>query len=134
MKASEEQTFMKDLANDAVTFAESEFDIVLDFSRDSVLQVDDVIKKLRNHFRSDIAQEKVVYTLSNILGAYCGECFTKQYGGAWLIEDDGEKNMIYLKKDDFTFPFPGVVYLNLTEKECLSINDYYQEAAQKLEG
>lgn len=132
MNQNDAQVLMKNLANDAVNFAESEFGTKLNFSDDSIAHIDEIIAELRNNFQSDIAQEKVIYTLSNIFGAYCGECFIKKHGGTWLIEDDGEKNLIYLQKDDATFPFPGVVYLNLVDNANLSISDYYNEASLKL--
>lgn len=132
MDEKESQALMKDLANDAVTFADSEFGVELNFSADSIPSVYQLIVKLREQFQSDLADEKTIYTLSNILGAYCGECFIKQYGGSWLIEDDGEKNMIYLQKGALTFPFPGVVYFNMVDADSLPIDEYYREAAQQL--
>ena len=132
MEESDAQELMKNLSNDAVIFAKSEFGTVLDYSPQSMIKIEHLIIELRENFQSDIAQEKVLYTLSNILGAYCGECFIRQHGGSWLIEDDGEKNMVYLQAGEFTFPFPGVVYLNLVDRDSLSINDYYREASVKL--
>lgn len=132
MNEKDSQALMKNLANDAVTFADSEFSVALDFSVDSILSIYQLIIKLREQFQSDLADEKTIYTLSNILGAYCGECFIKQHGGSWLIEDDGEKNMVYLQKGSFTFPFPGVVYFNMIDANSLPIHEYYREAVQQV--
>ncbi|RUO45069.1 hypothetical protein [Idiomarina aquatica] len=122
---------MKCLSEDAVNFVESEFGLKLDFSVDSIQFIDNVISQLKLKFAEQLSDDKLVFTLSNMLGAYCGEVFKQHIGGAWLVVEESEgQHQCFVEHGGKTFPFAGIVYINLTSERNKSVSEYFALAAE----
>ncbi|PYE32767.1 hypothetical protein DFP83_10574 [Idiomarina fontislapidosi] len=132
MQNKQYEEMMKALSQDAVKFARVEFERELDFSIESLPVIDAIVDSVKQKFASQLTDDKVVFTLSNMLGAYCGEVYIQHIGGNWLIEEaDTDKNLVYVQDGDKTFPFPGIVYLNLVSDDKKSISEYFSLAVDK---
>ena len=122
---------MKRLSEDAVNFVESEFDLKLDFSIDSIKVIDNVISQLKLKFASQLSEDALIFTLSNMLGAYCGEVFKQHIGGDWLVIEESEgQHQCFVEHGEKTFPFAGIVYINLTSEKTKSVSEYFTLAAE----
>ncbi|TDP40342.1 hypothetical protein DEU29_102243 [Idiomarina aquatica] len=131
MSNTQYSEMMKNLSQDAVNFVNSEFGQELDFSIGSIKMIDEVISQLKLNFIEQLTDDKVIFTLSNMLGAYCGEVFKQQFGGTWLVtEEQKGQHQCFIEYQGKTFPFAGVVYLNLTSENSKSVSDYFSLAAE----
>lgn len=115
---------MQASANDAVLFAK-EYGIELDHSVASLVQVQEILTELRQKPLDD----KELFTLSYIFGAYMGEIFIAQHGGTWLHqeEDGDEPPQTFVINSPYSYAFPGVIYQTLTLQTKYSLIDYFAQ-------
>jgi len=83
MQDLELESLMQETANDAVKTAKEEFDIVLDFTIENVSLVDTTIERFVQNYPSQALDDKAVFTICNMYGAYLGETFRRLAGGKW---------------------------------------------------
>ena len=107
-------------AADAVDFARSNFDVHLDYSDESVQQVESIAGKLHaanpKGFLSKIFRkgptDENIEIICKMLGGYIGEIYRRSKGGEWAINE--EFHAIGLLVDEtWIFP-PAKVYKRLT--------------------
>ncbi|MEE2000145.1 hypothetical protein QWY20_01660 [Alkalimonas sp. MEB108] len=116
-------------ANDAVNYASEEFQLELDFSRESLLQLDSLVSALHQRQKKQAHAHDLLFTLCTILGAYTGEVFRRELGGEWFhdksTQDAPYLCLTYLDKE---FPFASVVYHKIMQDDSISIAGYVEQA------
>ena len=129
MQPAQLNELMEQSAEDAVVTARQQANINLDYSEDSLDLVDRAIAEILRQFPEESQEDKAVFTICNIFGAYLGEVFKKHNGGAWEYNDsDANAPSIYLRVKDHTFAFAGICYEKLVKNQNVSVAKYYQEA------
>lgn len=129
MQQQELEVLMKDSAANAVETAQSEFSVTLDYTRDSVKLVDDVILMFVEKFQDRALEDTAVFTICNIYGAYLGEVFKKQVGGAWRYDDSNpDAPYVLLDVGDNSYAFAGICYERLVNDSQISVYNYFEQA------
>lgn len=129
MQQQELDTLMKDTANDAVKAAEVEFGISLDFSAASIVQVDQTMAQFIKAFPSQSLEDKAIFTLCNMYGAYMGEVFKRLAGGQWHYDTSApEAPTIFLIIKDKSYAFAGICYDKLVKNPDIQLNEYFLKA------
>lgn len=120
---------MRESALDAIKTSREEFAIELDFSPESIALVDTVILKFLDTYNDQALEDKAVFTICNIYGAYLGEAFRKLAGGQWQYNlKDEEAPSIMLMYQEKTFAFAGICYERLVNDSTVSVQRYFNEA------
>jgi len=120
---------MRESADDAIKTSKEEFAIELDFSPESIALVDTVILKFLDTYNDQALEDKAVFTICNIYGAYIGETFRKLAGGQWQYNlQDEEAPSIMLMYQEKTFAFAGICYERLVNDSSVSVQRYFNEA------
>ncbi|MDP4529490.1 hypothetical protein Q3O59_10685 [Alkalimonas delamerensis] len=124
---------LKDLmvqsAADAVQYGREEFQLELDYSRNSLVQLDTLISALHQRQKTQAHAQDLLFTLCTILGAYTGEVFRRELGGDWFHDKSSQDApyvcLTYLDKE---FPFASIIYHKIVQDDSISIADYVQQA------
>lgn len=120
---------MRESADDAIRTSREEFGIELDYSPDSISLVDTIILKFLDTYNEQALEDKAVFTLCNIYGAYIGETFRKLAGGQWQYNlQNEEAPSIMLMYQEKTFAFAGICYERLVNDSNISVKRYFDEA------
>ncbi|WP_221074018.1 hypothetical protein [Agarivorans aestuarii] len=129
MDAKEFTELMQNSAKDAVLFAQEEYQFKLDFSLESISQIDQIIAKLS----LQVLDDKALFTYSFLLGSYLGEAYIKTYGGHWLYEEETEDEppQTFVVDGDKTFAFPSKIYHSLVGTEEHTIDEYFEKIAEQ---
>jgi hypothetical protein len=129
MKQQELDTLMQDTAQDAANAAKEEFDIILDFSVESIAKVDSTIEHFIKAFPSQSLEDKAIFTLCNMYGAYTGEIFRKLAGGQWHYDTSmPDAPTILLVIKDKSYAFAGICYDKLVKNPDIKIKEYFDKA------
>ncbi|MGI5309336.1 hypothetical protein [Rheinheimera sp. WS51] len=129
MQNSDLRQLMQEAAKDAVTYSQQEHQIQLDNSIESLQQVDTILAKLHQQQLIKAHSAEVLFTISNIFGAYIGEAFITNVGGSWANnETNSDAPFIYIQLADKEFPFASVCYHKLTHDNSISVYDYVMQA------
>ena len=124
---------MQAYAEDAVRFAKSRFGIVLDYSEQSLVSVDDMLAKMtpqgvldENELPNKLRDE--IWTLCQVVGGYVGAVIIKHIGAQWETVDVSEKEVeIKLKIAGRITAQPHMkVWKRLIESETDMIIGYYR--------
>jgi hypothetical protein len=130
------QQMMAAYAQDAIEAARANYQIDLDFSDESVKQVEEVLARVysavrrgwfRNLFRTGLNADQLD-TICKMFGGYIGEVIRRKHGGFWSVIDSptGEGKVICLERgDDKIFP-PARVYKRLTNGAEDDVWFYFQ--------
>jgi hypothetical protein len=130
MQPNEISTLMQGAASDAVGYAAEQHQQKLDFSLASLEQIDTMLATLHQKQQQQRHSAEMLFTLSNILGAYVGEVFIANYGGFWLNNTaDNAAPYISVQLSDKEFPFASVCYHQITQDNSISTVDYVKQAA-----
>jgi hypothetical protein len=120
---------MRESAEDAIKTSREEFGIELDFSSKSIALVDAIISKFLDVYNDQVLEDKTVFTICNMYGAYIGEVFRKLAGGQWEYNlQDEEAPSIMLMYQDKKFAFAGICYERLVNGNNVSVERYFTEA------
>lgn len=120
---------MRESADDAIKTSREEFAIELDFSPESIALVDTVILKFLDTYNDQALEDKAVFTICNIYGAYIGETFRKLAGGQWQynLQNEGAPSIMLMYQEK-TFAFAGICYERLVNDSSVSVQRYFNEA------
>jgi hypothetical protein len=129
-------------ASDAVDHARSKFGIALDYSPQSIEQVEQVLSRLYAKtprgiwkFLKKGPSEEVVDTLCKMYGGYIGEVFRRVHGGHWEIRRDlvwTTAAVIALSRSGgMTFFPPSKVYKRLTDGDGDNVWTYYRVLSRR---
>tara|TARA_R110002126_G_scaffold199679_2_gene347355 strand:+ start:9724 stop:10131 length:408 start_codon:yes stop_codon:yes gene_type:complete len=130
MQPNDINKLMQDAAQDAVTYVEDQHQLQLDFTISSLASVDTVLTTLHQQQAQQSHSAELLFTLSNIIGAYIGEVFIANYGGYWHSNTaDSAAPYISVHLSDKEFPFASVCYHKITQDNSISVADYVKQAA-----
>ncbi|MFT6269862.1 MAG: hypothetical protein ACJAVV_002689 [Alphaproteobacteria bacterium] len=120
---------MSDSANDAVLATKEQFNVDLDYSIESVALVDTTINNYLDTFKAQALEDKSVFTICNIYGAYVGEVFRKTVGGNWIF-DDHQKDApsVFISINENQYAFAGICYEKLVNDSKVSVKKYFDLA------
>lgn len=120
---------MHDSALNAIATTREEFHVELDGSVDSIQQVDDVLISWLGRYKDQALEDKAVFTLCNIYGAYMGEVFKGVVGGEWIYDvTDQDAPYVVLEYAGKTYAFAGICYERLVNDSQVSVVDYFNKA------
>ncbi|MFC4699108.1 hypothetical protein ACFO4O_02935 [Glaciecola siphonariae] len=129
MLQKELDELMVETAKDAVQAAKEEFDITLDRSADSISSVDETIEQFIRTFPNETLEDKAVFTLCNMYGAYIGEVFKSLAGGQWHYDTSApDAPTIFLVIKDRSYAFAGICFEKLVRNPDVKIKDYFDKA------
>ncbi|GGW87912.1 hypothetical protein [Alteromonas halophila] len=132
MNATDLDTLMHDTARDAVDVARQEFDIALDYSKESVARVDDILLGFLDRYRDQALEDSAVFTLCNVFGAYVGEVFRNHFGGDWHYDKSNpDAPHVLLEIGNRSYAFAGICYERLVNDSDVSVNAYFLHAASQ---
>ncbi len=133
MQPAQLNKLMEQSADDAVVTASQQANVTLDYSEDNVASVDKAIAEILQRFPQESQEDKAVFTICNIFGAYLGEVFKKYNGGEWRYDDsDANAPSIFLKVGEHTFAFAGICYEKLVKNHSVSVSKYYEQAKNNI--
>jgi len=129
MQDLELESLMQETANDAVKTAKEEFDIVLDFTIENVSLVDTTIERFVQNYPSQALDDKAVFTICNMYGAYLGETFRRLAGGKWHYDTSApEAPTIMLVIKDKSYAFAGICFEKLAKDPKVKVQQYFAKA------
>ncbi|WP_017445960.1 hypothetical protein [Gayadomonas joobiniege] len=130
MTQEEISQLMEESAQDAVRYAKQEYQLTLDFSIDSIADVDKMLLwSLAKLNEEKDRKQDFIFVICNMLGAYLGETYRKHIGGEWLYDDsDSNAPAVLLAFSGRTFAFPGICYQKLQVDVNTSVRKYFELA------
>lgn len=129
MTNEELNQLMADSAQNAITTTKEEFDVVLDGNPNSVELIDDVILLWIDKYKEKALEDKTVFTICNIYGAYLGEIFRNLVGGQWRYNDsEPDAPYVLLEYAGKSYAFAGICYQRLVNDSQISVSNYFQQA------
>lgn len=128
MTREELEQLMADSAKNAVSTTAEEFHIELDFSPESIAKVDDVLLSWIGRYKDQALEDKAVFTLCNIYGAYLGESFRQLIGGEWIYANEEDAPYVLLEYAGKTYAFAGICYERLVNDSTISVKRYFDQA------
>ncbi|WAJ71459.1 hypothetical protein [Catenovulum adriaticum] len=124
---------MEESSIDAVNYVKEEYDIELNFSMDSVAQIDKVLLWSVAKLKDQPKKDDFIFVICNMLGSYIGETFRKHIGGEWLYDEtDPNAPTVLLSFSSHTFAFPGICYQKLVNDINTSVNKYFELAIRNV--
>lgn len=129
MQETDINELMRATASDAVNYASEQYQCTLDGSLDSLPQVDTMLSELHQQHLQQAHSAEILFTLSNLLGAYCGEVFIARLGGTWRQNTaDPKAPFTYVQYQDKEFPFSSICYHKIVTDNSISLQSYIQQA------
>lgn len=129
MNNQELTELMKVTAQDAVVYAAEEHQVLLDFSLDSLTKVDEILSELFLRQQEQRHADEVLFTLSNVFGAYTGEVFIHHVGGQWYHDESTpDAPYICVRYNGKEFPFASLVYHQIAKTPSASLRNYVAQA------
>lgn len=124
---------MQAYADDAVKYAKNKFGIVLDYSEQSLVNVDALLSAMTSQgllTKDELSAEQQdgIWTLCNVFGGYVGAVIIKHIGGQWEADTrlDGSTNLKLKVANRIAASPPEKVWKRLTESEEDMIIGYYR--------
>ncbi len=106
MNKQELTELMQATAQDAVVYAAEEHQVLLDFSLDSLVKVDEILSELYLRQQEQRHADDLLFTLCNVFGAYTGEVFIHHVGGEWYHDESTpDAPYICVRYNGKEFPF-----------------------------
>ena len=130
MTPKELEELMSDCAENAVKTAKDEFAVTLDFSKQSIAYVDDLLLSFIDKYHDQVLEDEAVFTICNIFGAYTGETMRRFVGSSKWIYDQSNPNAPYvlLGVGENTYAFAGICYERLVNNSETSVREYFTKA------
>jgi hypothetical protein len=120
-------------ADQAVALAR-EFHAQLDFSDNSIMEVEAILSGLAQDMPASKPSDDDVSEICKVWGSYLGEVVRRRFGGQWSIETYPGKQFATLTLNlNGNKLFPSIkVHRRLTEGESDNVWTFYQMVKQKL--
>ena len=129
MNKQEVTELMKATAQDAVVYAAEDHQVLLDFSLDSLTKVDEILSELFLRQQEQRHADDLLFTLSNVFGAYTGEVFIHHVGGEWYYDESTpEAPYICVHFNGKEFRFASLVYHQIAKTPSASLRNYVGQA------
>ncbi|KKL00594.1 hypothetical protein EIK76_14460 [Rheinheimera mesophila] len=129
MNKQELTELMQATAQDAVVYAAEEHQVLLDFSLDSLVKVDEILSELYLRQQEQRHADDLLFTLCNVFGAYTGEVFIHHVGGEWYHDESTpDAPYICVRYNGKEFPFASLVYHQIAKTPNASLRNYVEQA------
>lgn len=129
MQQQELNQLMQAAATDAISYAKDEHNLHLANDVNSLQQLDQILSELHLREQKQRHAPEVLFTLSNIFGAYSGEVFIAHVGGQWQHNQlDAAAPFVFVQFHDKEFPFASVCYHKITRDNSISLYAYVKQA------
>lgn len=129
MQETDLTDLMQATAADAVEYASQQYQLTLASDIDSLPHVDEILSSLHQQHQKQPHSAEMLFTLSNLFGAYCGEVVIASMGGQWRHNDaDPKAPFTYVQYQDKEFPFASVCYHKIVTDDSISLQDYIRQA------
>ena len=133
---------MEAYALDAVDSAREYFQFDLDYSLESVEQVDEILERFHQALPSSLGKmlrrgpsEEQVEQQAKVWGGYLGEVIRRRWGGAWTIPSDGPMaDAICLDIDGVFVSPPGKAYKRIVDGSGDGLVAYISVLGMELDG
>jgi hypothetical protein len=86
MMSDEITRMMEQYANEAVKIAREQFGTELDYSEESLQEVEGILDQLAALAASEKPSNEAIDEMSKAWGGYFGEVVRKRWGGEWMID------------------------------------------------
>lgn len=125
-------------AANAVSFAQSHYDVSLDFSLESIKALESLANRLfHTRPKGFIAKlfrkqpsDNDVETVCKMLGSYLGEVYRQNKGGEWQINHE-QQAIGLLDGEIWIFPL-AKVFMRITSGKKHDLNEYFAEIFAQL--
>jgi hypothetical protein len=120
-------------AEDTVAFAAKQFKIKLDWSDDSIAQVETILDLMHKHSLKDKPTKEQIFDFAKGLGSYVGEVYRRNHGASWgMVTMDAETlpGLKTEKSGQVFWPW-GKANNRIINGEEDNIWHYYQMLVQK---
>jgi len=118
---------MQELANKAITAAKDKFGISLDFSENSLQQLEVLLQQAHEGYKQTSSSGNTlnipIENTVRVWGSYFGEVIRRQLGGDWIVD---QKN-VFLELDSRKVDPLGQVRLLIVGESVYNIQSYFQE-------
>ena len=129
MTREELNQLMADSAQNAISTTQDEFNLTLNGSAESVETVDDILLSWLGRYKDQALEDKAVFTLCNIYGAYVGEVFKSLVGGEWSYDEaNPDAPYVVLEYAGKSYAFAGICYQRLVNDSEISVKKYFDQA------
>ncbi len=113
-------------ADELTQMVEAQFQIKLDYSDDSIEQVDIVIDKIHASFLEEQPPEEVLLPISKGFGSYIGEVYRRNHEATWGWITEGGNVFPGLKQSTGGYFWPWAKALDRIKTNTTpNISDYY---------
>lgn len=115
-------------AQDAVDFSSKQFGIVLDWSDESLANVEKVLGKLSTSYSTANPKpnEATVTSFAKAYGSYIGEVFRRNHGATWGISSTGDQKLPSLRTHAGSIFWPwSRAYKRIVKGSEDNVADYY---------
>ncbi|WP_337881569.1 hypothetical protein [Rheinheimera sp.] len=122
---------MQSASIDAIKFVSDFAGVELDFSLESIVQLDQVLAQLKQQHQQKHYTAAELFTLSSILGAYTGEVFIRHRAGHWHYDQSNSAEpYTAVKVNDKDFPFASICYHQIVSRPEMSLSAYFAKASE----
>jgi hypothetical protein len=123
---------MADSSEDAVDYINVNFNKSISLSSKYLSDVDEILLVLAHRHKESPFDNKDLFTLSTIFGAYFGEVYKSLIGGTWIMDNSNpDAPFIALNYGGRQFPFPSVCFEKMTQDKNISLLKYFELAADQ---
>jgi hypothetical protein len=112
---------------DAVDLAARSFGITLNWSDESVRQVEEMLGRLHDEMAQAQPPEEAIWTFAKAFGSYVGEVLRRHHGGEWGMVRMGEESFPGVQQPGGRLCWPwGRAYKRIVEGPESNMWHYYQ--------
>lgn len=133
MTAPNSNNNIQSSAEYTVQIAKKELGKTLDYSANSLKDLDALIEHVKKHFSRLIQEGKlsdqIVQRASTSIGAYLGEVIRKHYGGTWVAKNAVMKTLVINKEEISPVHY---IFQRLTQNSDYGLEKYWFDISQKV--
>ena len=120
---------MSDSVQDAISYVKRVNNTDIELNFDGLTELDSVLSELAKEHNQHALDNKTLFTVSTMFGAFVGELFKSQLGGEWFMdESDPDAPFIVLNYAGKSFPFASVCFEKVVNNADISVVKYFELA------
>ena len=117
---------------DAIDIAKRNFGVTLDWSEESIAEVEVLLGTLHDQIAKAKPDQKTIWIFAKAFGSYVGEIFRKTHGGTWgMVTLDGQEFPGMQDEHTHLFWPWGRAYQRIVEGPQNNIHHYYLSIASQ---
>ncbi|BBN81094.1 hypothetical protein PA25_10790 [Pseudoalteromonas sp. A25] len=122
---------MSDSVQDAITYIENVSEQKVELNVEGLKQLDLTLDELAKEHQQSALDNKTLFTVSTMFGAFIGELFKGQRGGEWFLDDsDPAAPFIVLNYAGKSYPFASVCFEKIVNNADISVCKYFELALE----